>query len=269
MSSLSPFEKAKLESLFNMGGGYVLNFTNSTFASFLGRHVNIDIHDDKYKFNGPSKANKLRAFWTIESDDTVGHVTLALVECAESLAFSSNHSDLIAECKAIAGRLLAGNVNLTPLKNVTDKFDSNYLKAQIARMEQSVLTDPTSAIGSAKELIESCCKTILHERSIEAPPNQDIPSLTKATFRGLDLIPDSIHESGRGGEIIKRLLQNLSTIGSALSELRNLYGTGHGRHAESKWLEPRHAKLVVGAASALVTFLYESHLETKDECHKN
>ena len=38
------------------------------------------------------------------------------------------------------------------------------LAEQIRRMKDSVETDPSLAIGTAKELIETCCKTILAER---------------------------------------------------------------------------------------------------------
>jgi len=48
-----------------------------------------------------------------------------------------------------------------------------------------------------------------------------------------------------------------------LAELRGLYGTGHGKHGKASGLSPRHAKLAVGAAATLTTFLFETHMETK------
>lgn len=65
-------------------------------------------------------------------------------------------------------------------------------------------------------------------------------------------------------ETIRRLLSNLATITSGIAELRNSYGTGHGKAASSKGLGPRHAKLAVGAASTLAVFLAETHRETND-----
>ncbi len=63
----------------------------------------------------------------------------------------------------------------------------------------------------------------------------------------------------KAAETIKRLLSNLATITQGVSELRNRYGTGHGKAAGSKVLGPRHAKLAVGAASTLAVFLVETH----------
>jgi hypothetical protein len=91
----------------------------------------------------------------------------------------------------------------------------------------------------------------------------DIPTLTKETLKELKLVPDGVPDSARGSDVIKRLLNNLGTVGNGLAELRGLYGSGHGKHAKSSGLKPRHAKLAVGAASSLATFLFETHLDTK------
>jgi hypothetical protein len=48
-----------------------------------------------------------------------------------------------------------------------------------------------------------------------------------------------------------------------LAELRGLYGTGHGKDGKTQGVKPRHAKLAVGAAATLTTFLFETHKETK------
>jgi hypothetical protein len=55
------------------------------------------------------------------------------------------------------------------------------------------------------------------------------------------------------------LLNNLASISNGLAEIRNLYGTGHGKHARSKGLQRRHARLAVGAASTLGVFLFETY----------
>lgn len=79
----------------------------------------------------------------------------------------------------------------------------------------------------------------------------------------LNLVPETVPEAARGADMIKRLLSNLGTIGNGLAELRNLYGTGHGKHGSATGLSARHAKLAVGADSTLVVFLFETHSEQK------
>ena len=41
--------------------------------------------------------------------------------------------------------------------------------------------------------------------------------------------PEDIPEKAKAAETIKRLLSNLATITSGIAELRNSYGTGHGK----------------------------------------
>jgi len=76
-------------------------------------------------------------------------------------------------------------------------------------------------------------------------------------------VPEGVAEARRGADVIKRLLSNLGTIGNALAELRGLYGTGHGKLVKSSGLNVRHAKLAVGAAATLSTFLFETHHANK------
>lgn len=130
-------------------------------------------------------------------------------------------------------------------------------------MEASVLNDPALAIGTAKELVETCCKTILEARSIPFRRNADIPELTKLAVKTLELTPDDTSEKSKAVDIIRRLLSNLATITQGVAELRNYYGTGHGKAAGAKGLGSRHAKLAVGAASTLAVFLTETHNERR------
>lgn len=80
MSSLKTIEKKVFEDLFDMASGYVLDFTNNTFAEFFRETVNKDIYSQKYAFNGDSKGKRLRAFWEVESDKLVGKVLSELLE---------------------------------------------------------------------------------------------------------------------------------------------------------------------------------------------
>jgi hypothetical protein len=142
----------------------------------------------------------------------------------------------------------------------TSKVDASYLSQQITRMEAAILRDPELAIGTAKELVETVAKTILAERGQPAPGKEDLPKLVRAVAQVPDLDRDSVPDATRAAETIRRLLSNLATISNGLAELRNAYGTGHGRAAGSATaIQPRHARLAVGAAATLATFLLETH----------
>lgn len=165
----------------------------------------------------------------------------------------------------VDGRIATGVAipSLADIKETATAFDAKHMSEQIRRMESSVDSDPSLAIGTAKELIETCCKTILAARGMPVVGTPDVPTLTKNTLKALKLVPEGIPAAARGAEVIKRLLSNLGTIGNGLAELRGLYGTGHGQHGSVTGLSARHAKLAVGAASTLVIFLFQTHMETK------
>lgn len=265
MSSLNRRDKQVLEEFLGMDSGYVLNFSDRTFGEFVYEAVDIEIHSEKYTIHGSSKAKKLRAFWEIESDYIVGRLLNAMIDEAEDTTRERTEEDkkLANRCREIASRLLAGGPSLDDLKQKAQSLNANHLAEQIRRMEDSVETDPSLAIGTAKELIETCCKTILSERGQEISGMPDIPTLTKATLKELKLVPEGVPNAARGADVIKRLLSNLSTVGHGLAELRGLYGTGHGQHGSASGLTVRHAKLAVGAASTLAVFLFETHEQTR------
>jgi hypothetical protein len=265
MSALSMGDRHNLEKRFRMSGGYVLNFSDRSFGEIVFEVVSINIHDEKYADGGTSKANKLRAFWKVESNHTVGKLILGLIDydTSQSVEQDPDAIDLTDRCRQIAARLFAGGPSLSPLKEHAKLANANHLAEQIRRLEASVDADPSLAIGTAKELIETCCKTILAERGKPVSGAPDVSTLTKATLKELKLVPEGIPDAARGAEVIKRLLSNLGTIGNGLAELRGLYGTGHGKHGSTTGLGSRHAKLAVGAAATLVMFLLETHKETK------
>lgn len=180
----------------------------------------------------------------------------------QTSAFFANHIRYCPFYGLSRNRLLSGQVNLEHLKLTAATFDAKHLAEQIRRIESSINDDPALAIGTAKELIETCCKTILAERGKSIAGTPDIPTLTKATLKELNLVPEGINEQVRGNDVIKRLLQNLGTIGNGLAELRGLYGTGHGKEGKAVGLTARHAKLAVGSAATLTTFLFDTHKET-------
>lgn len=159
---------------------------------------------------------------------------------------------------------LSSSSHLSDVRATAVEFNAEYLMHEIRRVEQGVETDPTQAIGSAKELIETCCKTIMAERGKPITDKPEIQPLVRRTAEELKLVPDGVPESAKGAEYIKKLLGNLATVCQSLAELRNIYGTGHGKEGRTKGLLPRHAKLAVGAAATLAVFLFETH---KDRSH--
>lgn len=144
-------------------------------------------------------------------------------------------------------------------REITNYVSEEYVSKQINLMEGAIENSPELAIGTAKELIETICNTILEERKMEIDKSWDLLQLLKQTTRQLQLTPEGIPDTINAARSIKSILGSLTTVVQGLSELRNQYGSGHGKKASFKGLSSRHAKLSVGAASTLAVFLLETH----------
>lgn len=84
MEQLRSVELKLIDELFGMSSGYVLDFTNSTFAEFFRREVGIDIYDNAYAIYGSSKGKHLRAFLTIGQPRAIAKALTALWEYRET-----------------------------------------------------------------------------------------------------------------------------------------------------------------------------------------
>ena len=83
MSSLQFSEKQLFEKIFEMGDGYLLDFSNSSLYEFFN-DFHVDISNRKYDKYGSSKAKRFRAFWEVEDDNLVGKVLQQLLDIAVS-----------------------------------------------------------------------------------------------------------------------------------------------------------------------------------------
>lgn len=146
-------------------------------------------------------------------------------------------------------------------RNTASSIDSAYVSRQITRMEGAVRSDPELAIGTAKDFLETICKTILDNTSGGTySKNDDLMALFKKTSKLLQLSPNDVDGSDAAAGSIRRILGSLGQVVQATAELRNALGTGHGRSGTTaSVVETRHAHLVVGAAAAVGTFLFETY----------
>lgn len=139
-------------------------------------------------------------------------------------------------------------------KAIDNSFDLNQY---IQRIKDNIDSDPELAVGSMKELLESVMKCVLQANEVPIERRQELQELLKQTQKVLKLDPSEFDNNQRGAELIKRILSNLGQVVQGVGELRNLYGTGHGR-TRSSGITPRHARLVVNSGASLAVFLIET-----------
>ena len=146
---------------------------------------------------------------------------------------------------------------LNDIEEFAIQTDIAEFNRHVERIRNGMQNDPEQALGSAKELLESVLKSIVGLEG-ESAGSEDMHALLRNALRKLDL---DVQKTNRdGGETIKRTLNNLVQIVVGVAEVRNLYGTGHGRY-KSKELEIAHVKLMVNAATTVALFLIELSTE--------
>ena len=100
MSDLTSLEKRKLEQVLGMGSGYVLDFSDRTFAEFVHESTGRNIDEATYYENGSSKAKRLRTFWRKEPNPVVGKLLADLIDYSEDTGAQAE------VCRLIVARLL-------------------------------------------------------------------------------------------------------------------------------------------------------------------
>jgi hypothetical protein len=144
---------------------------------------------------------------------------------------------------------------------VTRVEDLASIDDRCRRLHLLANDSPNDAIGGAKELVESVCRTVLRVTGEPAPgKTAGLVDIAKSTIKALELVPGGIDDAKNSAAVVRRCLQQLSAVVASLGELRSLYGSGHGR--DGKWdLSRRHARLAVGAAVTFAGFITETYGE--------
>lgn len=155
MAEFSTLEKQVLEKLFQMQGGYVLNFSDRTISEFFRDDVGVNIYSDRYNYASGSKANRLRGFWIKANDKLVGVSIIKLIDYIENQIILDNlkrddfPAERITAARNIGEKLTGkisnikhqsnasfknGNINITLQKEVFDHVQNllnseNYFNA--------------------------------------------------------------------------------------------------------------------------------------------
>ena len=82
-----------------MHGGYVLDFTNDTFAEFFAEELGVSIYDSTYASIGNSKAKRLRCFLRTASAYQILQSLMALWEYRETMRRRSGDEEPMPEAK--------------------------------------------------------------------------------------------------------------------------------------------------------------------------
>ena len=148
-------------------------------------------------------------------------------------------------------------------KSIQQYLDSEYVLSKVNLMKSMVKTNTDLALGSAKELLEIVCKSILSEKKISYTDDMTLSKLFKETINSVGILESSsASNKEQADRSIRQILSGLNSVIQGVSELRNGYGSGHGKEASFKRLEPQYVEFVVSIVSNIVVFILQINGET-------
>ena len=109
-----------LDDLFDMNGGYVLDFNDRAFTIFFAQELNIDINDPIYAVNGTSKAKRLRYFLRLVDKPLIIRTLQTLWEYREAVRLRKQNTESVENAH---GRLLS---LINKLSGTTTPSSSNH-----------------------------------------------------------------------------------------------------------------------------------------------
>lgn len=139
------------------------------------------------------------------------------------------------------------------IKNVVQNIDSYYIHTIWNKALERRTTDPDGAITLSRTLLESTCKHILDELSVEYGNAPDINQLYRLVSSNLNLSPSQHTE-----QIFKQILGGCSAIVEGLGSLRNKISDAHGQGKNNVKPSPRHAEFAVNLAGTMAVFLFST-----------
>jgi len=178
MAKLTTNERQLLEKLFQMGGGYVLNFSDRTIEEFFRDDIGVNIYSSKYNYGSGSKANRVRGFWINADDKLVSKSITKLIEYIENqilidtLDRSEFPSERITAGLNIAERLRGKTVTQRKTRATFKNGSINIsLKKEIFDHVQKLLDNGHyfNAVEEAYKIVRQKLKSITgKERAHEA-----------------------------------------------------------------------------------------------------
>jgi len=220
LSDLSSRERRKLEQLLDMGGGYVLNFSDRTYSEFFHEFVGKDIDNERYKGRGTSKANRLRSFWDQEPNGVVAKCLKEFIEHARS--FNTLHDRrLLEDCQAIITRLFLDQpvADIEAISAHNDDRDFE-LVAKAAR-ESIEKNQPEQGLDRLHTFVVKFVRLLCEDRQL--PVNRDMP------LNGLfGAYVKHLREKGQlGSEMTERILKSSIANLEQFNHVRNKHTLAH------------------------------------------
>lgn len=245
MSDLNGSERRKLEKLLDMGGGYVLNFSDRTFRDFFDDY-RVEIDAEQYRSRGTSKANRMRTFWDLDGNHAVGRIISGLIEYAtDEECFGDSNPLLIDNCRKIAQRLLSDPsvAEIDALIAIADERDFEVVAEHIREAIEK--NKPEGRLDRLHTLVNKFIRVTCVSHSITITRDKPLHSVFGEYVK---VLRDGGHLESAMTECILR--SSISVL-EAFNDVRNNKSLAH----DNPILNHEESLLIFNHVAALIRFI--------------
>lgn len=249
-ATLTSVELGVVERVLDMSSGYVLNFSNRTFAVFFA-DLDVEIESEDL---GRSKANRLRALLQSGSPSEVARVLQALLDYRGEVD-GDDSLPALAKYRAIIARLEGVKVPMSAALTGPDVLTLQYVQELEQKADRRLAaSDLDGAITVSRTLLEAVLSELeLRLSGTVGSYSGDLQRQYKAVAKVLR-IDDKDDQVDEG---FKQIARGLVQIVNGLAAIRNMASDGHARQVKP---HIRHARVAVNSAKTVASFLVEVYL---------
>ena len=250
MANLTYKEKAVLEELFGMRTGYVIDFSNNSFARFIAEVINLDVYNGIGYQEYSSKANKLRQIFADEQDNVVGILLEALLSYYEDFQMRSNklteyQKKKIEEMLIVAFRLKENTVKveLPVKKEETLQTLLEDINSALARNKPDLVLDRLHTFSM--KLLRQICKDNGIKTTNDKGENLPLHSLAGMLRKSYEKSP--LIQS----DFTALAIQNSISLFDKYNDVRNNKSYAH----DNSILDKLESEFVIKTMANLITFI--------------
>ena len=246
MASLQAHEMHFLVATLGMEDGYVLDFTDRTFAEFFALDLQINIEDQKFQSNGTSKAKRLRAFLQQAEDAQAALALRGLWLCRERqgrLERPEHAAETRRQYQEIVDRLAGAGPSLA---GAIERFaDNATLDELVAAIERDLKAGkPHVAVD---RLHTYCMKKFGYLLTERGEAISDMDPLNARAGRYLN----PLRREAKTHPITDRIMRNTVDTFELLNGVRNNASLAH----DNELMAVAEAQFVFESVIALLRFI--------------
>lgn len=249
----SPIERNKIERLF-IDCGYVLDFSNDSFQSFIKYSIDLDIYSDDFinlnKYGSDSKGHLFMTILDVESDEKVLKLLQDLLLYYDEEYSDDKDINLFVECKTI----INSKIEINEPKLLTIEDCDDYLIKFKEDINSSIENDKyISALDRLHTFCIRYLRLICKKNNIQLSKkeNKRLDTIYKAYIKSKNL------ESKMTSSLSKSMIKSLINQTQNLEKFNSVRNSQSMAHDNKTLLNEYESKYIVNSIICLIEFIQD------------